>query len=255
VSNTFEVTRLLWALDLPESRVGKVEIMELNCVLTTEYRSLRALPDRGTLRELSTFAKASMEPRHPVWKKWVRSGDFRLRLFGPQSQEIVIHTAPYTVGAGLLLWGFSCDVKSVAGGAFVIFLNTAHQLGAIATAAVHELGHYACRSFESDGSRKLATHSTNFTTHLTDKAELFSDSLVALSAYAGEAIRQVRHHNASSGAAKWLCEMRQADKIINADYRMDFARKALSPGWRIRYLTATIHFFKLRKALLDIADI
>jgi hypothetical protein len=255
-SNADATAQLLRALDLSEGLVGKRELSELNDVLTTDYLTARALPAPETARYLDGIVNTTLDLRHPLWKKWQHAGNVRVRLPDFHSQDIVVRTAPYTRGAGLLLWGFSCDMRIGNRGSFVIFLNTAHQPGAITTTAAHELGHYIHRRIESTGSHAMAALSANFVTHLSDKAELFSDSVVALSAYGADKIRQIRGwHNGSPGAADWRGEIARAGDLISPDYRMDFGRKTMSPEWRVRYLAATIHFFKLRRALLETAGI
>jgi len=256
LSNADATAQLLRALELSEGQVGKRELSELNDVLTTDYRTAPALPAPGTARYLDGIVNTTLDLRHPSWKKWRHSRNFSVRLPDFRSQDIVVRTAPYMRGAGLLLWGFSCDMRIGDRGSFVIFLNTAHQPGAITTTAAHELGHYIHRRIESTSSHAMAALSANFVTHLSDKAELFSDSVVALSAYSADKIRQIRGwHNGSPGAANWRREIIRAGELISPDYRMDFARKTMSPEWRVRYLAATIHFFKLRRALLETASI
>lgn len=255
-SNAEATAQLLRALDLSEDQVGKRELSELNDVLTTDYRTAPALPAPETARYLDGIVNATLDLRHPLWKRWQHDGNVRVRLPNFYSRDIVVRTAPYTRGAGLLLWGFSCDMRIGDRRSFIIYLNTAHQPGAITTTAAHELGHYIHRCLGSESSHAMAALSANFVTHLRDNAELFSDSVVALSAYSTEKIRQLHGwHHGSPGAANWRGELIRAGELISSDYRIDFTRKTMSREWRVRYLAATIHFFKLRRALLETAGI
>lgn len=247
------IPQLLRALDFPEGRIAEPELAELAGVLATDYRTVPALPSPEMTRRLAGFAKTSIDPRRDAWRKWRNSENFRVRLPDFDSDEIAVHAAPYTRGAGLLLWGFSCDTRSGDRGAFVIFLNTAHQPGAVTATVAHELGHYIHKSITGDECAPLSPLAANFASHLDDEGELFSDSLVALSAYSTEAVAKARYSR--SGTIGWIEEILNARDYIRPEYRIDFSGKLVSPVWRIRYLAAVIHFFKLRKALLETAGI
>jgi len=197
------------------------------------------LPSREMARELVRVARGGIDPRRKAWKRWRSAQDYLVRLRGFDPDRIAVHAAPYTRGAGLLLWGFSCDARRGDDGAFVIFLNTAHQPGAIAATVAHELGHYIHRSILGRTEATSAPLAADFASHLDDPAELFSDSLAALSAFP-----QVR-----SG------ELAEAIEFIDRDYRIDFAGPGLGDEWRIRYLASTVHMFKLRGALLETAGV
>ena len=250
--NSRAVPELLRALDFPEGRIAEPELEELVGVLATDYRTVPALPNPEMTRQLAGFAKTSVDPRRGAWRKWRSAENFRVRLPDFDSDEIAVHAAPYTRGAGLLLWGFSCDTRLGDSGSFVIFLNTAHQPGAVTATVAHELGHYIHKSITHDECAALSPLAANFASHLDDERELFSDSLVALSAYSAEAVMKSR--SSRSGAIGWTEEILNARDYIHPQYRIDFAGK-VSPVWRIRYLAAVIHFFKLRKALLETAGI
>jgi hypothetical protein len=250
-----EISELLRALNLYDSRIAEPVLSELTEVLTADYRRAPGLPTPEMARQLAGIAKSCIDPRHRAWKKWRTSEDYRVRLeFG--SRDIAVHAEPYTRGAGLLLWGFSCDARIGESGAFVIFLNTAHQPGAVAATVAHELGHFIHRSIAPESCAAMAPLAANFATHLEDGTELFSDSLAALSAYSTDAVREgLRLRKPSRVAAGKIDEVIHALTVIDPEYRIDFAHKSVSPAWRVRYLAATIHFYKLRKALLETAGI
>lgn len=255
-SNADAIRQVLRALDLPEGRIGKRELDELKDVLAADYRIAPALPDLETAKHLAGILNTTVDPRRSAWNKWRSARNFRVRMHDFDSQEISVHAAPYRRGAGLRLWGFSCDMRAGSGGSFVIFLNTAHPAGAVTSTMAHELGHYVRLSIASESRAAVAAMASNFASHLHDESELFSDSLVALSAYGFQTISKVwPRRDTSQGAAKWIEQIVQARKLINPEYRIDFANRRVSPRWRVRYLAATIHFFKLRRALLKTAGI
>jgi hypothetical protein len=236
---------------LNDGEVPADEFTELAEVFTADYREAPGLPSRDMARQLADIADSGIDPRRPAWRKWRTAEDYRVRLHDFDSNEIAVHAEPYTRGAGLLLWGFSCDARVDERGAFVIFLNTAHQPGAVAATVAHELGHYVYRSIAGDNSAAMAPLEANFVSHLEDESELFADSLAALSAYSPDVLRPTKPSHTSGRIDEFV----RALNFIDPEYRIDFSRKTVSLAWRIRYLAATIHFYKLRKALLETAGI
>jgi hypothetical protein len=241
---------LLDSFGLNEHLVGPQEMAELRDVVSADYREAEGLPAPQMARELEDVTKLGIDPRRPPWRKWRTMEDYRVRLrqFG---SDIAVHAEPYRRGAGLLLWGFSCDARIEDRGAFVIFLNTAHQPGAVAATVAHELGHYIYRSIAGEMSDAMAPLEASFASHLKDRAELFADSLAALSAYSLDALKMVKR----SGSRDQLDELARAVDFIDREYRINFVDRGVSPSWRVRYLAATIHFYKLRKALFETATI
>jgi len=248
-SRTDEVSQLLEAFDLRDSHVADPEVADLAKILAADYCAAPGLPSRAMARQLADIASSGIDPRRPAWRKWRTTEDFRVRLREFDSSEIAVHASPYRRGAGLLLWGFSCDARIDERGAFVIFLNTAHQPGAVAATVAHELGHYVHRSIAGAGSAAMAPLEANFVSHLENDAELFADSLAALSAYSADSVKMTKSSRDHSA------QVAQAINFIDPEYRIDFADNAVSPAWRVRYLAATIHFYKLRSALLETAGI
>jgi hypothetical protein len=243
---------LLQALGLFDSRIEEPELVELSEVLRADYREAPGLPAPAMTRRLAALATSGLDPRRQAWRKWRTSETFRVRPRQLDGKAIAVHAEPYTRGAGLLLWGFSCDAHIGGSGAFIIFLNTAHQPGAVAATVAHELGHYIYRSIAPDACDTMAPLAANFASHLDDDAELFSDSLAALSAYNPGALARIR---ASRARRSGVGEIVAALNAIDPEYRIDFAHPTVSPAWRVKYLAAIIHFYKLRRALQETAGI
>ena len=187
-----EVSQLLEAFDLDDTDTAAPEVADLAEILAADYCAAPGLPSRAMARQLADIAKSGIDPRRPAWRKWRTTEDFRVRLREFDSSEIAVHAEPYRRGAGLLLWGFSCDARVDERGAFVIFLNTAHQPGAVAATVAHELGHYVHRSIAGDSSAAMAPLEANFVSHLENDAELFADSLAALSAYSADSVKMAK---------------------------------------------------------------
>jgi hypothetical protein len=245
------ISQLLRGLDVTARNAETPELSELAQVLSADYRTAPGLPSAELTRALVRIAKGGVDPRRKAWKKWRKVEDYRVRLSRFDSAEIAVHASPYTRGAGLMLWGFSCDARRGDDGAFVIFLNTAHQPGAVAATVAHELGHYIHRAIMGGDCATTAPLATDFAGHLHDPTELFADGLVALSAFGIETPR-ILNRNGSRAATD---EIADALAAIDSEYRIDCAAPALTPAWRARYLTATVHFYKLRRALRETAGI
>jgi hypothetical protein len=247
-----QISRLLQAYNFNLEDVGAPELGELSEVIGADYRTAPGLPSPELARELIRVAKNGADPRRKVWRQWRTVADYRVRMRGFDANEIAVHASPYTRGAGLQLWGFSCDARGGDDGAFVIFLNTAHQPGAVAATVAHELGHYIHRAILGAECVSMAAPlAANFASHLDDDVELFSDSLAALSAFGIEAPGFLCRRSAESS----MDEITDALDAIDPGYRIDFAHPAVSTTWRIRYLAANLHFYKLRKALMETAGI
>ena len=99
-------------------------------------------------------------------------------------------------------------------------------------------------------SETMAPLKANFVSHLNDRVELFADSLAALSAYSLEAAKMTSPMRSVS-----LEELVRSVDLIDPEYRINLVDRAVSPLWRIKYLAAMIHFYKLRKALFETAAI
>jgi hypothetical protein len=245
------MSQLLRGLNLTDLNAETPELSELAQVLSADYRTAPGLPSAELTRALVRIAKSGVNPRRKAWRRWRKVEDYRVRLSRFDSAEIAVHASPYTRGAGLMLWGFSCDARNGNDGTFVIFLNTAHQPGAVAATVAHELGHYIHRAIVGGDCGSAAPLATDFAGHLHDSGELFADGLAALSAFGIKAPRTLKR----GGSRVAADEIAEALAAIDSEYRIDFADPALTPAWRVRYLTATVHFYKLRMALRETAGI
>jgi hypothetical protein len=236
-------------LDSSTLRRTAREMAELDAVMASDYRSLVALPSAAAARELAGLVASEFQPLHECWKG--RRVHFRVKRPAPCCQEIAVHGAPYTAGAGLGLWGFSCAMKA-GQGTFVIYLNTAHLPGAVAVTAAHELGHYFQHSmFSGSAHFGFAPMAADFAAHLNYAGELFSDSAAALATFSAKAAGEMARRRHRSMAERTA----QAHELAHPEYRIDFTSTVMNPHWRLRYLAASIHFMKLRIALLEAAGI
>jgi len=141
----------------------------------------------------------------------------------------------------------------------VIYLNTAHDPGAVAATIGHELGHYVYNAIGGGTCAEQAAMGNIFAAHLAQEEELFSDAVVALSAYSYPKVKQILGPGSSRRGgpadAGFADQMRAALSAIDPQYRIDLDSDSLTASWRIRYLTLMIHFFKLRCALADAGGI
>jgi hypothetical protein len=238
-------------------------LADLRGVLTADYAFATGLPAGGLVRELDEVIKGQAKLHGAIWKQWGDSRNFE-RFNGGRACEIVVRARPYLEGAGLSLWGFSCTLRVGGKIKHVIFLNTAHEPGAIATTIGHEIGHLIYRAMvkqrvgATEGSvSDMAAMEPVFSGHLGCVEELFSDSVVALSAYGRRGTKQILRQGAAPARsiAQAVQGLQNAFGLIDPRYRIDLTRRGIEPPWRIRYLTAMVHFFKLRCALLEIAGI
>lgn len=249
-ASTANAARMLQAFGLPDSHVPKQNLAELEKVLSAEYRALAALPSRALVREL---ARVLQENGDPGWMarslRDSRQGSIRIRrAFG--SRELMVSGEPYLAGSGLALWGFSFSGAVDHKDAFFIFANTAHQRGAVAATIEHELGHFIFQSMGLAELGEVASMEPTFARHLEEKEEMFCDSVVALTTYGHELARKI-----APAREAMLHRLLSAWENTDPSRRIDPLSSVPAPLWRVRYLTALIHFFKLRAALLETAGV
>jgi len=183
--------------------------------------------------------------RYPELMEGVRieSGDVRLN-----GRDIVVRLEPYTRGAGLHLWGFSCDLKTDHGKKFLIYLNTAHQRGAVAATLTHEFAHYVLWKVEGVQTPHNEGPLYRLSKRLRNSQELVCDSAVSLLAMSQGSIRR-RHSCKSNSKEAHKRDIADSLDAIRPEYRMFVKSERIPFEWHVRYLTTTLHLFKLRRAL------
>jgi len=254
------ILKLLDTINIPLASIDSqlaADVRDLRSVLLADYRHVPGLPSRDLARKLAGIVDNEIKTNADIWERSDEPRSFANLALRFGAGEITVRTAPYRSGSGLSLWGFSCAVVDRGKSKFVIFLNSAHDSGAMAATIGHELGHliYAHMTGGPCGGK---LDQATFTAHLGSKRELFCDSLVALLAYDQPIARRLVRQGTQSckdheGAI--ADEFLTARTMLGSRYRIDLNRDGLSGKWRIRYLISMIHFFKLRCALLDSADV
>lgn len=241
---------MLRTFGVPENDIPSENLAELEKVLAADYSALPALPHPDLARELARELRENADPR---WMARVFRGgqqnSIRLtRSFG--SGELKVSGEPYLAGSGLSLWGFSFSGSVGNKDAFFIFANTAHQTGAVAATIEHELGHFIFQSMGLAEPGEVASMEPTFARHLEETEEMFCDSVVALSTYTHHLARKI-----TARGEPLATRIQSARESTHPSRRIDPVSSAPAPLWRVRYLTALIHFFKLRAALLETAGV
>lgn len=259
--DTREVDRLVWRLldeiKVPfESMSSRLinQAADLKKVLSTDYAEVPALPAKPLLKELARLVENDIISSTDMWRSMLDNGeqlrDHLGRMFGPR--ELEVRTERYTKGAGLALRGFFCRANLGNSSKFVIFVNTAHHPGAVAATFGHELGHYIYGSLVGEKAPMTAFMEGAFSNHLVEEDELFADSLVALSAYSLDKMKEIGAiASVKSGSSDDLFNRikKAYDLLIAPNYNLDLTKGKVPAAWRVRYLTSMTHFFKLRCAL------
>ncbi len=256
------IERLLDGLNLPATATpGEYEhpMADLRTVLAADYREAPGFPSNSLTHELIRVVENLITPYRHIWRCWQdRQNVHQLRKVFRWG-DVVVNAQPYMQDTGLSLWGFSCAAKLDARNKFVIYLNTAHDPGAVAATIGHELGHYVYNAIGGGTCAEQAAMGNIFAAHLAQEEELFSDAVVALSAYSYPKVKQIlgpgNSRRGGPADAGFAGQMRAALSAIDPQYRIDLGSDGLTASWRIRYLTLMIHFFKLRCALADAGGI
>jgi hypothetical protein len=233
-------------------------ILDLRQVLIADYRQSPALASTKLLGELAAVVEYELRPRFPMLSKNWNQKELLAHLtstFGPR--EIEVRAEPYVVGAGLALRGFFCRTALSNRRKFLIFLNTAHFPAAVATTFGHELGHYLYGSMVGEHQPMSTLIEGDFIRHLKSESEFFADSLVALAAYPRPLIKLLgpAEDLRPGKAQSFLTRVKKAHDVVGSRFNFDFFANGMSAASRVRYLTSMIHFFKLRRALLDCAGL
>ncbi len=173
------------------------------------------------------------------------------------SSDLRIHlqAAPYRGPEGMALRGFYVDKAPEVLKRPLIYLNTAHDSGAVSTTFMHEMGHHVtARVAGSAGNGVHYFFHAAHHSHLAEAAELTADALVSLAAYPQPLARRIF-------ATPWDWGLvARADKLPDRAFAQirrhvqklggfDFGA-SLPPGQSFNYLTGMIHYAKLRWALL-----
>jgi hypothetical protein len=169
--------------------------------------------------------------------------------------RIHLQATPFPGPEGMALRGFYVDKSPEALKHPLIYINTAHHLGAVATTFMHEIGHHVTAKV-AGGAGNAVRYSFNAAhhSHLREPAELTADALVSLAAYPEPLARKLFKTPWDWGLVA------RADRLPDQTFArirkhvfklcgIDFGA-SLPAGQSFNYLTGMIHYAKLRWALL-----
>jgi hypothetical protein len=258
------VSKLLNEIKVPFGSLGTRvlnQLADLKRILSTDYTDVPALPSKHLARELSQIIEKDIKQHIPNYGSLADlKEDKQLfghleKLFGPRKLEL--RAEPYRTGAGLSLRGFFCRADVGDKSKFVIFVNTAHHPGAVATTLGHEVGHFIYGSLVGEKAAHTAFMEGAFAKHLVEEDELFADSLVALAAYSPESIKKIGaiSHFKPGSSDDLFNSIKSAYGRMGTLYDLDLSKGKTPAAWRVRYLTSMAHFFKLRCALFKSAGV
>jgi hypothetical protein len=231
-------------------------LADLNAVLEANYGDVQGFPGPDLTRELYRIVHNFIAPYGAIWDSWQdRQSISRLRRIFNWG-EVIVDAQPYVRGAGLNLWGFSTKTKVLGQPKRLIFLNTAHEAGAVAATIGHELGHYIFASIVGTAGDEAYMESM-FVRHLQNEEELFCDAVVAMSVYSRRSIADLKwRREASAGSrGKARTQISEALELVDPRYRIDLKSPHLRSPWPIRYCTLMMHLFRLRCALFESAGV
>src|SRR5215469_3973754 len=253
------IAKLLDELQISLLSINKqllVKLADLKKVLATDYCDAPGMPEKPLVKQLSGIIESDIRSRfHGLAANWNKDDLLRYlaEVFGPR--EIEVRAEPYRRGSGLALRGFFCRAEVSKKSKFLIFLNTAHPPAVIAATFGHELGHYLYGSMVQESSTFNAFIEGCFSRHLSDKSELFADCLVALSAYDHDTLQRMAAGDSGTRADRWVVLAKEIHRMIDSRYHLNLSPCKLANVSRVSYLTAMIHFFKLRRALFQLTGL
>ncbi|HEV3110239.1 MAG TPA: hypothetical protein VGY99_07075 [Candidatus Binataceae bacterium] len=253
------IAKMLAELQISLLSVNKqllVKLADLKKVLATDYRAAEGMPATPLLHELSGIIDRDIRTRFAgLSGNWNKEDLLRYlaQVFGPR--EIEVRAEPYRRGSGLALRGFFCRAEVSKKSKFVIFLNSAHPPAVVAATFGHELGHYLYGSMVKETSTFNAFIEGSFSRHLSDEGELFADCLVALSAYDHDTLKRIAAGDSGSRVDRSVLLLKEIHRLIDSRYHLNMSPGHLANVSRVSYLTAMIHFYKLRRALYQLTGL
>ena len=226
---------------------------ELRELARLDYvRVMRRTLDYHTLRAIIGEARK-------IWPQLNRE-QFRSKTpnqLAAISSDLRIHlqAAPYRGPEGMALRGFYMDKAPKVLKHPLIYLNTAHDRGAVSMTFMHEMGHHVTVKVTgraSDGVHYFfnAAHRS----HLGEPVELAADVIASLAAYPEPIARIIFTTPWDWGLVARADRLpdqafAQIRKHVRGLTGFDFGA-SLPPGQTLNYLTGMIHYAKLRWALL-----
>jgi len=231
---------------------------EIQSIVQRDYgRALRKSLSRTEVLEIVADAKAMVWPnlnQKPV--RLVSPKEFT-RLWS--SLGVEFRLAKFGSPEGLALLGFYARKVGPARRP-LICVNTAHHPAAIGAAFCHEMGHHlTARIFDSKNDQPQLLAYTAYEEHLDDPAELAADSLVSLGVFPQE----IAHYLFGEFDRRSALGRRRQTTLpmfagvlsyFQTRYNLHFDA-TLNREKKQQYLAATIHYAKLRRALLLEYDI
>src|SRR5271163_3767078 len=95
---------------------------ELGLILSEDYRELATLPARSTVQLLDRLIRKHIVPRAARAGIPLTRSSLQFSFYAFHKDRLVVVGSPYS-HAGRSIWGFSSDLRTEAGGDFVIYLN------------------------------------------------------------------------------------------------------------------------------------
>jgi hypothetical protein len=80
---------------------------------------------------------------------------------------------------------------------------------------------------------------------------LFADCLVALAAYDHDTLKRIAASDGGSRADRWVGLLKEIHRMVDSRFQLNLSPGHLANVSRVSYVTAMIHFFKLRRALFQ----
>ncbi|MGC1342525.1 MAG: hypothetical protein WA854_09375 [Candidatus Binataceae bacterium] len=156
-------------------------------------RSLRKSLSFRDLRQVVSNAATVWPTLNQKQLRTITQGQFT-RTARKMTDNLQVHfqASPYVGPEGMALRGFYVDRRRRMLKRPIIYVNTAHQPGAVSSTFCHELGHHlTSRLF---GAHHKGVHfffDADYAGHLDDPIELAADVLVSLAGYPEESARRM----------------------------------------------------------------
>jgi len=223
-------------------------------------RALRRLFGYRAIREIIAAARRIWPTLNQAQLGVAPKSEFDRVASGIVPRGVHFKSSPWDGPEGLALLGFYAEKGKLHLKHPLIYVNSAHDAGAMSSALCHELGHHMTAEMFKEAPQPVHLFfDAGYAAHLDDRVELAADIIVSLAGYPEPVARKLFSTPWNWGvvARTGRLEPSMLSGVRgHAENRFGLDLTAKFPaGQKLNYLAGMIHYAKLRWGLLAEYDL